>query len=190
MKQWYTIHTKPNAEYQVATFLHKRDIQIYLPEMKSPRGRQGQITKPFFPCYLFARVDFEVTGIAQVQWTPGLRRIVTFDDHPVPLSDDVISLIQSRLGASGAAGSRLATHDFRPGETVQIMHGPLQGMLAVFDGPSTPSERVQVLLSFLGQISRAQVSVAELKRVPSTPETPISRRPRRTRGRGRYININ
>jgi transcriptional antiterminator RfaH len=185
MRQWYTLHTKPNAEYQVAATLHKRGIETYLAEIESP-NRKGREKKPFFPCYLFVRVDLEVTGLSQVQWTPGLRRIVAFDDRPVPLSDEVINLIQRRLEGVNAGGEP-PIHPFHAGETVRITDGPLAGMQAIFEGPSTPSERVQVLLTFLGQASRAYVAVTDLEKDTTETQAVAPKRLRRTRGRGRRI---
>ncbi len=187
MKQWYTLHTKPKAEYQVATAMQRRGVQTYLPELESPHGRQERKTKPFFPCYLFARIDFEVTGLSQLQWTPGLRRIVAFGDRPVPLSDEMIDLIRRKLDGAGATGGRPVVHDFHQGDEVHITDGPLQGMLAIFEGPSTPSERVQVLLTFLGHLNRVHVSAADLQKVSTAAQSPALKRPRRTRGRGRRI---
>ena len=187
MEQWYTLHTKPRAEYQVATVMRRRGIQTYLPELESPHGRHERKTKPFFPCYIFARIDFEVTGLSQVQWTPGLRRIVAFGDRLVPLSDEVVDLIRRRLDGVGAAGGRPVVHDFQQGDEVRITDGPLQGMRAIFEGPSTPSERVQVLLTFLGHLNRMHVSAADLQKVSTAAQSPVPKRPRRTRGRGRHI---
>jgi transcription elongation factor/antiterminator RfaH len=186
MEQWYTLYTKPNAEYQVVTTLQKRGIQTYLPEIELPKDRRARDRKPFFPCYLFIKVDLRVVGLSRVRWTPGLRRIVAFDDWPVPLPDGVISLIQRKLGELNAAGGRPA-HVFRPGDTVRITDGPLQSMLAIFEGPTTPAERVQVLLTFLGQARRASVPVTDLEKAPSEAEVSVPKRPRRTRGRGRRI---
>jgi transcription elongation factor/antiterminator RfaH len=186
MEQWYTLYTKPNAEYQVAASLQKREIQTYLPEIELPKDRRGRDRKPFFPCYLFIKADLRVVGLSRVRWTPGLRRIVAFDDWPVPLPDEVISLIQRKLGELNAAGGRPA-HVFRPGDTVRITDGPLQSMLAIFEGPTTPAERVRVLLTFLGHARRASVPVTDLEQAPSETEVSVPKRPRRTRGRGRRI---
>ena len=186
MDQWYAVHTKPNAEYQTAKALQRRGIETYLPELESPNRGSGCSKKPFFPCYLFVRVDFEVTGLSQLRWTPGLRRVVAFDDRPVPLADEVINLMRRKLDGVNASGQ--LAHNFRPGEMVRITDGPLQGILAVFEGPSTPAERVQVLLTFLGRASRAHVPVYDLeKAAPKNGATTPTRRPRRTRGRGRRI---
>jgi transcriptional antiterminator RfaH len=186
MDQWYTLYTKPNVEYQVVTALQQRGIQTYLPETKSLKVRQGRGRRPFFPCYLFARVDLEAVGLSRVQWTPGLRRIVAFDNWPVPLPDEVINLIQRKLDGINAVGGWPA-HTFQPGDPVRITDGPLQGLLAVFEGPTTPAERVRVLLNILGHASRVHVPVAGLEKAIATAEMPMLKRPRRTRGRGRRI---
>src|SRR5215510_9053335 len=102
MEKWYTLYTKPNAEYQVATALTQRQIYTYLPELQLPKARHGR--KPFFPCYLFARIDFSSVGVSFIQWIPGLRRLVTVNDQPIPMSDTVIELIQRKLGELETAG--------------------------------------------------------------------------------------
>jgi transcriptional antiterminator RfaH len=170
MENWYVLHSKPNAEYQVANALKGRGIQTYLPEIEAPKARPGRKRQPLFPCYLFVRVDLEAVGLSQVQWTPGLRRIVAFGDRPTSVADEVIDLIQRG-------------HTFMPGDTVRITDGPMQGMLAVFERPTTPSERVQVLLTFLGQANRARVPVTDLEKVTPETNSPASGSSERRRGR-------
>ncbi len=62
-------------------------------------------------------------------------------------------------------------------------------MLAAFERPATPAERVQVLLTFLGQASRMSIPVTALEKAPPEAQAPApkapKRRRRRTRGRGR-----
>lgn len=188
MKHWYVLHSKPNAEYQLTTALQERGIQSYLPQIEVREAKRGRKRKPFFPCYLFAKINFEEVGLSLIQWTPGLRRIVAFDGQPVPLDDEVIALIQHKLEEANLTDEQV-THPFQPGDPVRITEGPLQGLQAIFEGPTTAAERVQVLLNFLGQVSRAQVPVTALEKtdrdaVPSPPK-----RPRRTRGQGRRINF-
>lgn len=149
MKQWYTLHTKPNSEYQVVTALQQRQLQVYLPEIKVSKAGASCQRKPFFPCYLFAKVDFELVSLSQMQWTPGLRRIVTFDERPVPLPNEVIELLRNNLSRIDRNNGR-PTPSFKQGDPVRITEGPFRDMLAIFDGPSTPAQRVQVLLQILG----------------------------------------
>jgi hypothetical protein len=112
--------------------------------------------------------------------------MVTFDEHPAAVPEAAIELIRGELETINAGGGRRA-HGFRPGDKLRITDGPLQGMLAIFDRPSTPGERVEVLLTFLGQVSRASVAAADLERAPAEAQVPQPRPPRRTRGKGRRI---
>jgi transcription elongation factor/antiterminator RfaH len=186
MERWYTLYTKPRAEYQVRTVLQERDIQTYLPEIELPKAAKGCDRKPFFSCYMFARVDLKTISISSIQWIPGLRRVVSIDGWPVPLADEVINLIRYKLGQVEANGDQ-PLYPFKVGDTVRITTGPFQDMLAIFDKPTTSAERVQVLLDILGQASRVQVNAIDLEQVPDGTEIPLAKRPRRTRGRGRRV---
>lgn len=186
MNAWYTLYTRPQSEYQVAEALKHLGCETYLPE-----SVQGGRKQPFFPCYLFARLNFGQMEPTLRQWIPGLRWIVAFEGYPTQITDGIIELIRSRLERFQAAGEGSAG-GFYPGESVHILQGPLKDTLAIFEGPSQPAERVQVLLTFLGQVRRVQVALSNLERVAgATPVTPACRpslkRVRRTRGRGRRI---
>jgi transcriptional antiterminator RfaH len=187
MKHWYTLHTKPNSEYQVAAAMRQRDIEAFLPEIASPTRCNKQRMRPFFPCYLFIWADLASVSASSLQWTPGLRRMVAFNGRPVPLPNGALDLIKSKLDDLNAAGGWQG-ETFQRGERVRIKGGPLNGMLAIFKGPSEPSERVQVLLTFLGHAKRVDLDAADLEKAPSTSEKHRTKRPRRTRGRGRRIN--
>jgi transcriptional antiterminator RfaH len=195
MEHWYTLYTKPHAEYRVNIALQQWGLQTYLPEIESKEKDKKGKSVPFFPCYLFSKFDFEIIALSQLHWTPGLRRVVSFGGQPVPVPDELIDLIQYKLDEIETKGN-LPTPIFAPGDVVRITNGPFCNMLAIFDGPTTPSERVRVLLDILGHASRVQVNISDLEKVPpETEASPLSNlsaglrtgRSRRTRGRGRYI---
>lgn len=191
MNAWYTLYTKANAEYLVAALLQQQNLELYLPEVQTPAVSSAQKPqrKPFFPCYLFVNVDLSTVGPSSLQWIPGARRLVAFDEQPVPVPDSVIQLIRFNLEHVNASGG-MPAHAFKSGEMVRVTGGPFEGMLAVFEGPSTPSERVHVLLTVLGRASRTQIAVTDLKKasLSNVPSQPLPKRPRRTRGKGRFIN--
>jgi transcription antitermination factor NusG len=184
MEQWLTLYTKAKAEYQVVATLQARGFEVYLPEIEALGPRQSHRTQPFFPCYLFTRLDFEVVGWSELQWTPGLRRIVNVDRRPLPLPAGMIDLLRRRLDGVEQAGG-LAR--FKPGETVRITAGPFSDMEAVFVGPTTPAQRVQVLLTILGRASRVHLSPQDLEKSSSSTPAPPYHGMRRTRGGGRRI---
>jgi transcriptional antiterminator RfaH len=184
MERWYALHTKLNLEYQVTAVLQDRRIQFYLPEITQPKSKGAK--QPFFPGYLFIKVDFDKVALSTVEWIPGLRRVVAFDDQPVSLPDEIIELMQHRLRDLKAAAG-CPEHHFKPDEPVRITDGPFKDMVAIFDRSTSPAQRVQVLLNILGQASRVQVNVTDLAKLSPDQEAPMSKPPRRTRGRGRPI---
>jgi transcription antitermination factor NusG len=187
MEQWYTLHIKPNTEYQVVRVLAQRQSHTYLPEEEKPQARQRH--KPFFPCYLFARIDFNTVGFSSIQWIPGLRRGLSVGDQPTRVPDEIIEGIQGKL-AEIEGTDRGLVPNFKPGDTVLITSGPFQDMLAIFGGPTTPARRVQVLLNILGHASRFQIEINQLAEAPEEIKVPSLVRPRGTRGKGRKINYN
>lgn len=185
MREWFTLYTKPQAEYQVQAALQARGFEVYLPEIETAKPQPGRNKRPFFSCYLFVKLDFELVGLAQLQWTPGLRRIVSVDGRPIPLPQEMIDLVRRHLGDIERSGG-LAR--FKPGERVRIIEGPFSEMEAVFAGPSTSAQRVQVLLNILGRTSRVHLDADSLEESSgSRPQHPYHGQ-RRTRGRGRRIN--
>ena len=128
MKHWYALYTKPRAEHRVAGVLNRRGIEVFLPRVKKRRRRRWQEC-PFFPCYLFARFDFDQEGYSAVAWTPGLRRVVAFGDRPAVVPDEAIEMIRERLKEIEALGG-LPTHGFKRGDEVRFKAGRLQGCTA------------------------------------------------------------
>jgi transcription antitermination factor NusG len=180
---WYALNTLPRAEQTVAQGLMRweppRQVSVYLP-MLPPLKRSGKVMPPtpLFPGYLFCRCDLAELPLSALRWLPGLRCVVGFDHEPAIVPDEAIQLIQERLAAIRQTGI-WPLYPFRPGDMVQIKAGPLQGLLAVFNGPVHPVERVRILIEFLGRVNEVEVSPDLLE--------PVRNPPRRTRGRGRWI---
>jgi transcriptional antiterminator RfaH len=184
MEQWYALHTKPYREYQVATLLRQRDIQVYLPEITSVLPPGGRSHTPFFPTYLFARLDLASTTSPSWEWTPGLRTIVRLGGQPAPVPDEVIAFIQQKLSEMR---HNVAAPVFKPGEEVRVTAGPFRDMVAIFDGPSTPAMRVRVLLAIMNRATPVHLAAEHLEAVKRNDVVVPVRQGRRTRGRGRPI---
>ncbi|MGH2537031.1 MAG: transcription termination/antitermination protein NusG [Candidatus Promineifilaceae bacterium] len=188
VKQWYALHTKPRAERKVAHLIAAQELEIYLPEAPAVPSSRAAAVLPFFPGYMFIRLNLEQDDSARWRWTPGLRYLVGYGDEPTPIPDNVIGLVAAEV-ARWAAGSRVPLYDFQPGDLVRVREGPFADLIAIFEGPSTPSERVQVLLNSMQRAYRLRLDAANLEKMPAGPPPgPAGRRPRRTRGRGRRIS--
>jgi transcriptional antiterminator RfaH len=183
LASWYAVHCQPLKEWQAAVALESYlQLVVYLPEIR--RRFRGQVQRSaFFPGYLFVRANLQIVKCSSINTTPGVVRLVSFGETPQPVPDAAIEAIHEVVDNFNRV-SILPAHNFRPGEVVQLRGGPLQGLKATFAGPMKPSERVQVLIDFLGSCRKAEVDVHLLERVG--PE-PTAIRERRTRGHGRKI---
>lgn len=185
--QWYTLYTKPHAEYKVASALEQSGLEIFLPEIHK-REKDKILKTPFFPCYLFMAANMNRMSSSVWKWTPGLRYIVTNGSQPIHLSPEVIRLIKAKLEEHNAKVERSYGADnnlFIPGDQVRITDGPLRDMVAIFEGPTKPSKRVRVLLSILEQQRRIQLNATDIEKISEPIQD--SKKRRRTRGRGRRI---
>jgi transcriptional antiterminator RfaH len=193
MKQWYAIYTKPRAEKMVAAFLQNRGVETFLPEgcLTSNALSTSSGQEILFPCYLFVNMSLHREGVSFLQWVPGVRSIVSFDGLPTVIPETIINDIKRTLKHLPETACWESTNPLQPGMAVRIVSGPFYDMLATVDRPLSSGERVQVLLYVLGRLNRVQIDKQVLELVPAhegeLAKKRLPRRPRRTRGRGRYI---
>jgi transcriptional antiterminator RfaH len=180
---WYVAHCQRLKEWQAAAALEEHlDLAVYLPEVRR-RGSRHVRRSPFFPGYLFVRADLRQVALSRINAMPGVLRLVAFGDLPQSVPVAVIEEIRQRVDDLNTHGG-LPAHDFRPGETLRLKDGPLHALEAIFVGPTDPSERVQVLIEFLGSLRKMDVDASWLERAG---DAPAPWRERRTRGNGRLI---
>ena len=162
MQHWHALYTKPNREHQVETWLQQQGIENYLPTLRRRVRRRDRPDRVvYFPCYLFARLDFEVTPISSVAWMPGIRRIVSNGEQPTVVADEMVALVRRRL--EGMEGTGYVGFD--AGDRVRIASGPLRDLEAVFDRPLTAAERVRILLNVMGRMVLVDIDPAQLVRI-------------------------
>jgi transcriptional antiterminator RfaH len=182
-QSWYAVHCKPFRESQAASALESRlCLPVYLPEIRRRfHGRTQQVA--LFPGYLFVRANLQVDRLSSINATPGVLRLVAFDGIPQPLPDGALEAVRELVNHFNLQSVQ-PEYSFRAGDAVQLKGGPLEGLKAIFAGPVEPSERVRILINFLGGCREAEVNVRLLQPVGSeliaVPE-------RRTRGHGRKI---
>ena len=180
MEQWYTLHTKPNSEYQVAMVLQEVGVHTFVPSIEVSTTQRRKKRKPFFPGYIFIKYDFSADGFSRLRWTPGLRYVVAVDGMPLSLPETVIDAIKAQTRQYTGNRPR-----FSAGDTVRIVDGPFRDMFGVISADVSAARRVQVLLNVLGRVNKVHLDVDSVQKV--TTDQPKSKRPRRTRGRGRRI---
>jgi len=143
---WYVAQTKAWTEGRVEARLASRSIETFLPRIENPRRRRRSQVEPLFPGYLFIHLTMSPATLDVVRWTPGVRRLLGAGDSPLPLDEQVIATIRSRLGEEGFIRVGLP---FAPGDRVRIVEGPMAGLYGILERPAPRANRVRILLDLL-----------------------------------------
>lgn len=192
MKQWYVLYTKPHCEERVVTILNRRGYNTYFPKIVPSRRNLAKFdcnsahtsSTAFFPRYLFTEVDLDCVPISTLRWVPGLLYVLGHEGIPAPVPENVIKRINKKVEALNSCSG---TEDLEQGDIVRISAGPLEDLLATFDRSLSSGERVQILLTLMGQRKRVRINRQDIEKVEQKSGCPNQRRPRRTRGKGRHI---
>lgn len=143
--RWYLIHCKPREDERALENLERQGFECYRPARLVERHRNGRkysIPEPLFPNYLFIRLDCVNDNWCPIRSTRGVIHIVRFNEFPLPVADEIIEGIRSRL-----AGVSVEPY-LKAGDRVRIAEGPFSHLQAIFvanDGQN----RVVLLLNIL-----------------------------------------
>lgn len=150
-RNWYVVYSKPHKEDQVRLHLGLKGIESFFPRLRLPAASQKRAVTPLFPNYIFVRVNLAVEA-HYVMWSPGVKRIVSFSDTPIPVENSVVRFLKDRADADGIiqAHSRLTV-----GQHVEIAGGPFDGFTGIIQDPPNAKGRVKILLKLLSR----QISV-------------------------------
>jgi transcription antitermination factor NusG len=154
--RWYALRSKPNKEEALWREIGKRGQETFYPHVRvqpvNPRARK---VKPYFPGYLFVRVNHLLVGPTIFSWVPYARGLVAFGGEAAEIPDVLVAAIQSRVNeintSSGAGFDVQVCHAprFKPGDRIAINEGPFAGYQAIFETHLSGSDRVRVLLQLL-----------------------------------------
>jgi transcriptional antiterminator RfaH len=150
MEKWYVAHSKHRNEELLWKQFCIRNFESYYPRLKvktvNPRARKVQ---PYFPGYLFVRVDLDVTGRSIIEWMPGGVGLVSFGDEPAFIPDSLIYSIKQRIESLETVPAENPVL-LSKGDRILIHEGIFRGYEAIFDDQFSGADRVRVLLSLLG----------------------------------------
>lgn len=164
MLKWYVFQSKFQKESLVCQQLRIRQLDTFLPCLyvrpTNPRARR---TKPYFPGYVFGRLDLDHVSRSIIDWLPGAIGIVSFGGEPVPVPDHLINMLQQHLEIINASKRELS-EKFQLGDLVAIQGGPFAGYEAIFNSHLPGRDRVEVLLKLLqGPQIRVQLPMHQIE---------------------------
>lgn len=155
---WFCLRAQPKREHIAAIGLRRRfDIVCFAPRLRLRKlTRRGPVwfVEAMFPGYFFARFNYLVER-RRVEHAPGVRGVLQFGDRLATIDDATIASLQDRMQADEVI---TIDPELQVGQEVQIAHGPLQGLEVLVTHVLPASERVRVLLEFLGRSVQMEVS--------------------------------
>jgi transcriptional antiterminator RfaH len=159
-RDWYVVYSKPHKEQQAQFHLRMKGLDVFFPRLDLVRvAEKRKRIIPLFPNYLFVRIHLP-TEFHYVTWSPGVKRLVSFGDRPIPLDEQVINFLKQQTDGDGLIKAR---SQLRPGQEIQIRGGPFDGLVAIIQDPPDAKGRVKILLKLLSRQISVKLGVEFIK---------------------------
>ncbi len=128
-KYWIAVYTKARHEKVVHEQLLKKNIDVFLPLIRSKRrwsDRTKWVDIPLFRSYVFANI--ELNNHLFVLQTVGVHHIIRFKDEIAVIPNEQIQAIRLMLEGGYTPES---TDYFVVGDEAEIMAGPMKGVQGI-----------------------------------------------------------
>lgn len=161
-KHWYCIKAKIKREHIAARMLRSRaNFEVFCPRItitkKTIRGPKP-FTEALFPGYLFCRFNFEDSS-RLVSFSQDIKGIVRFGDKIPTVPDATLEQLRAALPQETV---EVKPPDIQEGELAEIIQGCFQGESGKVIKIEAASDRVNLLIEFLGHQVRIQVPAENL----------------------------
>lgn len=155
---WYCAKTQPKREHIAAQHLRELEgVEVFCPRIRYRKAtRRGKIwwIEPLFPGYVlvrFVRSEME----RAVTFGKGISGLVRFGTQIPTIPDAAIDALREEVRTRSTSDSPDDAFNVSPvveiGDEVEIASGPFQGMRGPVLAITSATERVKILLEFLGQ---------------------------------------
>lgn len=161
MAYWSVAQTETQRETTAALWLQRSGFETYLPRIKTVHhvtDRKNQTrtisrVEPLFRSYLFVRI---IDRWSPVNATIGILGLLLAGDRPAVLRDEIVNKIKKQ--EHGGLIRLPSPKTIKPGDKVRIINrnDNFRDLVGVFQGMPN-KERVEILLSLLGQQVRVQL---------------------------------
>jgi transcriptional antiterminator RfaH len=159
---WYCLRSQPKHEHIAGAHLRMLEgVTVFCPRIRFKKAtRRGLVwvTEAMFPGYLFAR--FELAEMhRQVLYAHGVCSIVRFGNRYPPIEESFLAQLRNQ---TDVVEVKQLIYEFSQGDHVKIVKGVLAGLEAVVTQVLPATQRVKILMDFLGRKTEAEVETASL----------------------------
>ena len=159
--RWFALWTRSRHEQVVREQLQQKQIETFLPTVTKWsrwKDRKKKIDWPLFPGYCFARFNTRESRLPVLKCT-GVVSIISFQGEPAPIPDHEIEgirlLVESDLAYDPCPM-------IREGMMVEVMHGPLKGVIGRLVRKSDKA-RLVLSVDLIGQAVSVEVDAADVR---------------------------
>ena len=155
---WIAVATHANAEGQAVQNLKRQGYECYCPYTRVLRRharRSETVHRPFFPGYLFVRLDLNRDQWRPIIYSRGVRSLVRFGDELGIVPDGVVEGLIARE-EDGGLKPPPASERLRVGQQVAL-HGTLFDDFICTVESIEARDRVCVLLDLMQQTVKLSV---------------------------------
>jgi transcription antitermination factor NusG len=93
--KWYALGCKAHKERFLWKQLQAEGYELFFPRISSKGANRRY--KPFFPRYLFIRLDLELVGHSKFNNMPYTNGLVSIEGKPFHIPDAIIEAIRKRI---------------------------------------------------------------------------------------------
>jgi transcriptional antiterminator RfaH len=156
-RQWYVLYSKPQKEEYARFHLTSKGLDVFFPQLLFPQSaKRRKRLVPLFPNYLFVRLKLFSEEFSYAKWSPGVSRLVSFNDVPASVDDSIVDFLMRQLNKDGVIEARLG---LKSGQEVRITGGPFDGLVGIIQEPPNAKGRINVLLRLLNRPTKVDVPI-------------------------------
>lgn len=170
-ERWYAFSALPHREATAEANLLRQGFSVFIPRLQVTRRHAGRFDTKlawFFPRYAFVSLDVERHRWRSVNGTLGVASLVMSRDRPVPVPPGIVEDLRAAADENGVIDP---DGGLVPGGPVELVAGPLSGMIATLvrlDG----RRRAEILLTLMGGPVRVTVAQDVLIRTRPPSDSP------------------
>jgi len=170
---WYVIHTYSGYEDQVSENMKQRIeslgmedkiFQVLVPKEKQieiKNSKRRVIEKRIFPGYVLVEMIVDDDSWYVVRNTPSVTGFIGLGVRPTPMSQEEIDRIKKRMGVEEPKYKI----EFKPGDLVRIVDGPLKGFEAKVTEIDEDKGKVKILVSMFGRETPVNLDFLQVKKI-------------------------
>lgn len=163
--KWYVVHTFSGYENKVATNLEKivenRHLQDWIQEVRVPTetvvevkdNQRKEVERKIFPGYVLVKMVLTDDSWFVVRNVRGCTGFVGPNGKPVPLTE-------KEIAALGVEKKEIVI-DYKVGDTVKIVDGPLENFSGAVEEIDTEKNMVRVTISMFGRETSVELELEQ-----------------------------